>query len=81
MTEKVIPGIYEHYKGGRYLVFGEGIHTETREKGVVYKPLYEVLDPEEFQFRPSEMFLEQVEVDGQQVPRFKLVEPEDTEVK
>ena len=29
-------GIYKHYKGNYYNVFGTGIHTETNEKLVFY---------------------------------------------
>lgn len=35
------PGIYQHYKGGKYFVFGLVRHTETREDMVLYMPLYE----------------------------------------
>ena len=73
MTE-VPPGIYEHFKGGKYEVLGEGIDTETREPYVVYKPLYDVPNPKIFQLRPKAMFLGEVEIDGQKVPRFKLLD-------
>jgi len=33
-------GFYKHYKGGLYFVFGEGKHTETQEKLVVYYSLH-----------------------------------------
>jgi len=36
--EDVVPGsIYQHYKGGTYLVLHIATHTETREKLVVYR--------------------------------------------
>jgi len=63
-------GIYEHFKGGRYRVLGMGKHSETLEELVVYQ----VLDGEDkIWVRPLEMFLEEVEVDGKKVPRFKYV--------
>lgn len=71
---KVKLGIYEHYKGGRYEIFGEGVNTETGEEYVVYKPLYEVPDPEKFRLRPKGMFVENVVIEGKEVPRFKFIE-------
>lgn len=34
-------GIYQHYKGGKYLVLGIAKHSETKEDSVVYVTLYE----------------------------------------
>jgi hypothetical protein len=34
-------GVYEHYKGKKYLVLGVARHTETGELVAVYVPLYE----------------------------------------
>ncbi len=65
-----VPGTYRHYKGNHYEVLMIGTHTETQEKLVIYKALYE---PFEVWVRPLEMFLETVEVDGVVVPRFKRV--------
>ena len=69
------PGVYQHYKGSQYFVFGEGMHTETGEIGIWYLALendkegrYKIGD---YFFRPKEMFLEEI-VEG--VPRFKLME-------
>ena len=36
----VRPGIYQHFKGGKYLVFFVSMGTEDNEKIVVYTPLY-----------------------------------------
>jgi hypothetical protein len=38
------PGKYRHYKGKYYEVFGPALHTETAEKMVVYRGLYESPD-------------------------------------
>lgn len=70
-------GIYEHYKKKRYEVIGVARHTETLEEMVVYRALY---DSEEFGnhalwVRPKAMFLEEVKIDGNQVPRFRYIEP------
>ena len=70
-------GIYEHYKGKRYEVTGAAIHSETLEKMVVYKPLYETEFPEDMLWvRPMTMFKETVTVDGKPVPRFRFVDGE-----
>jgi len=65
------PGRYRHYKGGAYEVLGVATHSETEERHVVYRPLY---GEGALWIRPLEMFVEWVEVDGEQKPRFA---PED----
>lgn len=75
MKEIIENDIYEHYKGKRYRVIGVARHTETREEMVVYRALY---NSEEFGdhalwVRPKKMFLEEVEVDGKHIPRFRYV--------
>jgi len=68
------PGIYEHYKGGQYLVLSTAKHTETEEYLVVYKTLY---GDQSLWVRPLSMFIEKIEKDGQWVQRFKLIEEQD----
>ena len=63
-----ITGMYRHYKGNEYEVLGIGLHTETEEKLVVYKGLYE---PYQIWVRPYDMFFETVVVDGVEVNRFQ----------
>jgi hypothetical protein len=75
MEQIVVDGIYEHYKKKRYQVIGVARHSETLEEMVVYRALY---DSEEFGdqalwVRPKAMFLEEVEVDGVRVPRFRYI--------
>ena len=65
-------GIYEHYKGDRYRVIGVAKHSETLEDLVVYEPLYEN-KVSKLWVRPISMFLEEVEVNGRKIPRFKYV--------
>ncbi|MCY1490964.1 hypothetical protein D9M68_247370 [compost metagenome] len=67
------PGLYRHYKGPEYRVFGTARHSETEEELVVYQALYGEYG---LWVRPLGMFLETVEVDGQPVPRFALVQAE-----
>ena len=65
-------GIYEHYKGARYLVLHIARHSETQEELVVYQALY---GKQELWVRPLAMFVEHVEVNSRLVPRFKLLGP------
>lgn len=64
-------GLYEHYKGYRYQVLYVARHTETLEELVVYQSMY---GNYEMWVRPLSMFVETVEIDGRDVPRFKLIE-------
>jgi hypothetical protein len=71
MTQPV-PGRYRHYKGNEYEVVGIARHSETDERMVVYRPLY---DDSGMWVRPLAMFLETVQVDGKTVPRFAYLGP------
>lgn len=71
----ITPGIYEHYKGKKYFVLGLSKHTESGEVCVVYRPLYET-DWPHLVHRNADMFFEDVTVDGQRMPRFRLVAPQ-----
>jgi hypothetical protein len=62
---------YRHYKGKDYLVLYQAKHSETLEDLVVYQALY---GERGIWVRPLEMFLEDVEVDGKLVERFKELE-------
>jgi hypothetical protein len=72
-SEQLEPGRYRHYKGGEYQVIEVAIHSETEELLVIYRPLY---GEGRLWARPLEMFLETVEIDGEQVPRFAMIENE-----
>ncbi len=62
-------GLYRHYKGGEYEVFGVVRHSETLEPLVLYRPLY---NDSGLWVRPYTMFTEQVAINGQNRPRFAL---------
>jgi len=72
-------GRYEHFKSTPenpkfYEVTGIGENTETLERLVVYRPLYQVdLGPNTCLVRSVEMFLEDVTRDGVTKQRFKFV--------
>ncbi|MBQ8636908.1 MAG: DUF1653 domain-containing protein [Clostridia bacterium] len=70
MNEFVINGIYEHYKGNKYQLIGIANHSETLEKMVIYKALY---DEEKLWVRPASMWNETVEADGKRISRFSLI--------
>lgn len=63
-------GLYQHYKGNKYVVLGTARHSETLEELVVYVTLYENSEGPVW-VRPLAMFTGTVEVDGKTVPRFK----------
>jgi hypothetical protein len=77
MEKEVKLGKYQHFKGKFYKVIGIAKNSENpNEEFVVYKALY---DSEEFGnnslwARPKQMFLETVNINGKEVPRFKFIE-------
>ena len=75
MREIKINGIYKHFKGDLYLVEDFAIHSETKEKYVVYRELYE---KSELYIRPYDMFASEVDHEKypqvQQKYRFELQE-------
>ena len=62
-----IKGIYKHFKGDYYLVEDVAIHSETKEKYVIYRQLYG--DVNNLYIRPYDMFLS--EVDREKYPNVK----------
>lgn len=68
---------YEHYSGKRYTIKNLAFHSEDPEiVMVVYEGLYD--DPKfgknPVWVRPLKMFVEDVEINGKVVPRFKKVD-------
>jgi len=73
----VEPGLYKHYKGIECKVYFCAKHSETLEDLVVY----EELNDKTFWVRPLEMFLENVQVDGEEKKRFEYIGPAPEEEK
>lgn len=77
MDEVKIGRVYRHFKGNYYFVENIAYDSETKEKMVVYKPLYYREDGRSIWVRPEKMFLEEIaerpdNITGQKV-RFELV--------
>ena len=69
MSESILKlGIYQHYKGGLYMIHGVSLHTETEEKLVSYQDA----DGNLFS-RPLQMWFDLVEYEGKLLPRFKKI--------
>ncbi|MDR5859806.1 DUF1653 domain-containing protein [Halomonas eurihalina] len=64
-----VPGIYRHYKGALYEVIGVAHHSETEEPLVAYRALYGDYG---LWVRPLSMFMEEVVMQGEPLPRFAL---------
>lgn len=69
--ENMQPGIYQHYKGGKYELLFVSEHTETQDELAVYRSL----DDNKIWSRPASMWQEQVTVAGKLRPRFQWLEP------
>ena len=83
MEEVKIGKVYRHFKGNYYFVENVAYDSETKERMVVYKPLYNREDNRQLWVRPEKMFLEEIperpdNITGQKV-RFELVEKIDTD--
>jgi len=66
-----INGIYKHYKGNLYRVISFATHTETLEDMVVYEAMY---DDNKIWCRHKTMWNDEIEINGQKIKRFELIE-------
>ena len=77
MDQIKIGKVYRHFKGNYYFVEDVAYDSETKERMVVYKPLYNREDNRQLWVRPQKMFLEEIperpdNITGQKL-RFELV--------
>ena len=68
MEEIKIKGVYKHFKGDLYIVEDIAINSETLEKMVVYRALY---DDNKLWVRSLKEFSEEVNINNQKY-RFEL---------
>lgn len=68
------PGRYRHFKGRDYEVLRVVTHSETQESLVLYRTLYGETKDVDLWVRPVQMFSEEVQFEGKQVPRFRFIE-------
>lgn len=68
--EVKVKGIYRHYKGDYYIVEEIATYSETLEKMVVYRGLYE---NSPLWVRPYDLFVDEINKNGQKY-RFALQE-------
>lgn len=71
---KVTKGIYQHFKGNFYELVDIARYSENLEEMVVYRALYGDFG---LWIRPLKMFLENVELSGKKIPRFKFISDAD----
>lgn len=77
MNQVEIGRVYRHFKGNYYFVENIAYDSESKERMVVYKPLYNREDGRSIWVRPEKMFLEPIlerpdNITGQ-THRFELV--------
>lgn len=78
MKQVKIGKVYRHFKGNYYFVEDIALDSETKERMVIYKPLYERQDSKIWVRRES-MFLEEIDKNRKdnitaQTYRFEIVE-------
>ena len=79
MEEVKVWRVYRHFKGNYYFVEGIGHDSETQERLVIYKPLYNRDDGKCIWVRPEKMFLEEIDANREdnvtgQKHRFEIAE-------
>lgn len=77
MNEVKVGKVYRHFKGNYYYVVDVALDSETRERMVIYRPLYNRTDSMIF-VRAEKMFIEEIperpdNITGQKY-RFTIVE-------
>ncbi len=78
MNQVKIGKVYRHFKGNYYFVENIALDSETKERMVIYKPIYDREDSKVW-VRRETMFLEKIDVNRKdnitgQKYRFELAE-------
>ena len=63
INQVVIGKVYRHFKGNYYFVEDVAFDSETEERIVVYKNLYDRKDKRQLWVRPEKLFLSEVQTD------------------
>lgn len=62
---------YQHYKGNVYMILCIAKIEADMTDAVVYQ---DVLEPDKIWVRPLKLFMEEIDIQGSVVPRFKYIE-------
>lgn len=62
MEQVEIGKIYRHFKGNYYFIEDIALDSETKERVIIYKPLYERKDSKIW-VRREKMFLEEISIE------------------
>lgn len=75
LSKVPLGAIFRHYKGKEYKILQIARHSEDLSLCVVYQGLYtcETFGKEPIWVRPLKMFLEEIEYNGETIPRFKRI--------
>lgn len=73
LAPHLTPGIYRHFKGNLYQVYGVAQKVDSDELLVIYRPLY---GNQELVARPYEEFVGTLFRDGKEYIRFVYIGPE-----
>ena len=63
MNQVEIGKVYQHFKGNYYYVENVAYDSETQERMVVYRALYQREDNKQLWIRPESMFLSTIPTD------------------
>jgi len=84
IAEQVKPGTYRNFRGKLFVVEPENLvhHSETTQEMIVYRALFSMKDfgQNSLWVLPKDLFLSQVTVAGEKIPRFQYLEKEQQDV-
>ena len=68
--EVIKPGVYVHFKGGRYNVLGTAVHRDSGRVDVIYHKLYS--EDRSWESKPLSEFTETITRGDYTGPRYRL---------